>query len=462
MQKILHLAAVLVLSLAVPTLGVEPVAEIGAFTFSVTADGSVLQVPYDANTSLSISSAQIQRAVVLVPGSSRSSSYAYDTLLEAAATAGVNAGTTLFVAPQFLIEADIDSLGLPANWLFWSEGGWKEGSQSLTTLVNPRPARLSSFAVMDSILHRIASRNPNLISVVVAGHSAGGQFVQRFAAGSLVEQTLQSEFGVDIAYVVANPSSYLYFDPQRVVAGTQDQFAVPSASVVQSCPGFDDYKYGLQARNTYMSRLSKTQIRNQFAASQVSLLLGELDVDPNALDLDIGCAAMLQGANRFERGTIYGNYILHFFGPAVALTHRTIPIPGVGHDSRDMFTSACGAALLFGHGEGSCVPVDAGGDVDLTGSASLLTLQQCRPNPFRGQTTILYGLSGGGELAALCVYDVHGRLVRTLYEGRAPAGLALAVWDGRSDRGQPVPAGVYFYRLQQGNSKRTQTLTLLR
>ena len=462
MQKILHLAAVLVLSLAVPTLGVEPVSEIGAFTLSVTAGGWVFKVPYDANSSLSSSSAQIQRAVVLVHGSSRSSSNAYDTLLEAAAIAGVNVGKTLFVAPQFLIEADIDSLGLPADWLFWSEGGWKEGSQSLSTLVNPRSARLSSFAVMDSILVRIASRNPNLISVVVAGHSAGGQFVQRFAAGSTVEQTLHSEFGIDVAYVVANPSSYLYFDPQRVTAGTQDQFAVPPGSVVQSCPGYDDYKYGLQARNTYMSRLSITQIRSQFAAREVSLLLGELDTDPNALDLDIGCAAMLQGANRFERGTIFSNYILHFFGPAVALTHRTFPIPGVGHDSRDMFTSACGAALLFGGGEGSCVPVDAGSDADLTGLASLLTLQQCRPNPFRGQTTILYGVPGGGELATLRVYDVQGRLVRTLYEGRAPSGLALAVWDGRSDRGEPVPAGVYFYRLQQSDSKRTQTLALLR
>lgn len=460
MQKILHLAAALVPSLAHLALAVEPVTEIGAFTLSMSVDGWVLRVPYDANSSLSASSVQIQRAVVTVPGSSRSSSYAYDTLLEAAAIAGASDGTTLVVAPQFLIEADIGYHLLPADWLFWSDGGWKEGSQSLSTLSNPRPARLSSFAVVDSILYRIASRNPNLQSVVVAGHSAGGQFVHRFAAGSTVEQTLQSEFGIDVAYVVANPSSYLYFDPQRVTA--DDQFAVPSDSVIQSCPDYDDYKYGLQARNVYMSRLSRAKIRSQFAARAVSVLLGELDADPNALDLDIGCAAMLQGANRFERGTIYGSYLLRYYGTGVATTHRTIPVPGVGHDSRGMFTSACGVAELFGGSEGGCTPVDVGDDAGLTGLTSLLTLLQSQPNPFRSQTTIVYAVPDNGTRSSLRVYDVQGRLVRTLHEGHGPNGLGLAVWDGLSNRGQRVPAGVYFYRLQQGSFSLTRTLTLLR
>jgi flagellar hook assembly protein FlgD len=47
----------------------------------------------------------------------------------------------------------------------------------------------------------------------------------------------------------------------------------------------------------------------------------------------------------------------------------------------------------------------------------------------------------------LRIYDLAGSLVRTLIDATAPAGPGMVAWDGRSDRGSDLPAGVYFYRL---------------
>jgi opacity protein-like surface antigen len=453
MHKTLVIALCLAI-LAPAAVAVDPVTEVGASTFAVQVDGHVLQTPYDSNQSLSGFSSQVLRAVVLVPGSSRSSSHANETLAQAATIAGVNDGTSLLVAPQFLIEVDIDFHQLPADRLFWSDSGWKQGNASLTTAQNPRPVRVSSFAVMDSILYRIASHHPNLQSIVVAGHSAGGQFVNRFAAGNTAEQVLQAEFGVDLRYVTANPSSYLYFNPERVVFGTLDQFATPPASVVQSCPAYDDYKYGLQARNNYMSQVSSAQIVNQYSARHVTYLLGELDVNPDP-DLDTSCAAMLQGSHRFERGEVYGNYLRHFLG-AASNEHRPVIVFGVGHDSRDMFTSSAGVAQLFGWEN----PVAVGPESASTSWPSQLRLGPNLPNPFQNRTTMAYRLPDAQHNSTLRVYDCAGRLVRTLHAGPSVAG--SFVWDGRSSAGGRVAAGVYFCCLQHGREAVTRRVVVLR
>jgi flagellar hook assembly protein FlgD len=62
----------------------------------------------------------------------------------------------------------------------------------------------------------------------------------------------------------------------------------------------------------------------------------------------------------------------------------------------------------------------------------------------------------------LRVYDVSGRLVRTLVDGRQPEGVATATWDGRNDGGGRVASGVYFYRLEAGDTRATRRMVLLK
>ncbi len=71
------------------------------------------------------------------------------------------------------------------------------------------------------------------------------------------------------------------------------------------------------------------------------------------------------------------------------------------------------------------------------------------PNPFNPTTTFNFTLAKGGH-AVLAVYDLRGRLVRTLVDDTLEAGSYDGAyrWDGRDGRGQGVNSGTYFYRLQ--------------
>ena len=432
-----------------------PVSQVPSSRFSVSVNGHVLSVPYERNLSLAGSYPQIKRAVVLVHGTSRDADQAYENMADAASEAGVQSGTALLVAPQFLTEEDITAHALAPDVLFWSESGWKEGSASLNTVLHPRPASISDFAVMDSILYRIASRNPNLQAVTVAGHSAGAQFVNRYAAGNTVEQRLLSEFGVSVTYVVANPSSYLYFDAKRAEPGTTDVFAVPPASVRQSCPDYNEYKLGLTQLNAYMSRVSTSQLRSQYSSRHVTYLLGQLDANPADPSMDMSCGARLQGIHRLARGLIYQGHLTNTFGPSVAVRHRFEVIAGVGHSSSGMFTSGCGAGVLFG--ATSCPTVA----VSLLSGRDTPELSLSLPNPLVPQAQIRFEIPHDGERVTLRIHDLLGRVVRTLVDSAQPAGPGTVLWDGRSERGDRVAPGMYICRLEQGGAARTTKLAVL-
>ncbi|HOX25878.1 MAG TPA: FlgD immunoglobulin-like domain containing protein [Candidatus Krumholzibacteria bacterium] len=69
------------------------------------------------------------------------------------------------------------------------------------------------------------------------------------------------------------------------------------------------------------------------------------------------------------------------------------------------------------------------------------------PNPFNPQTTIAFELARADH-ARVAVFDLQGRVVRTLVDEDLPAGRHTAVWQGCDDGGRAVASGVYFVRLQ--------------
>jgi hypothetical protein len=68
------------------------------------------------------------------------------------------------------------------------------------------------------------------------------------------------------------------------------------------------------------------------------------------------------------------------------------------------------------------------------------------PNPFNPSTVIRYELAQEAY-AQLWVFDITGRVVRLLHDGRATAGPHEVLWNGRNDAGQVLPSGVYYYQL---------------
>jgi len=78
---------------------------------------------------------------------------------------------------------------------------------------------------------------------------------------------------------------------------------------------------------------------------------------------------------------------------------------------------------------------------------SLVTvLSPGRPNPFASESRFSVSLESGTH-ASVAVFDVNGRRVRTVFEGRFESGTTQLSWDGLRQNGSRAPAGLYFYRL---------------
>lgn len=89
-------------------------------------------------------------------------------------------------------------------------------------------------------------------------------------------------------------------------------------------------------------------------------------------------------------------------------------------------------------------------------------LAQNSPNPFSSSATRIRYAVPQASSVKLHVFDVQGRLVRTLVSGPVEAGAHTVTWNGRNDQEREVSAGVYFYRLEAGEKSATRKMILLR
>ena len=73
-------------------------------------------------------------------------------------------------------------------------------------------------------------------------------------------------------------------------------------------------------------------------------------------------------------------------------------------------------------------------------------LEQNYPNPFNATTQIEYELPSSG-FVSLAIYNILGQKITDLFSGRQEAGRHRFEWNGKLDRGEPAPSGIYFYKL---------------
>jgi hypothetical protein len=93
-------------------------------------------------------------------------------------------------------------------------------------------------------------------------------------------------------------------------------------------------------------------------------------------------------------------------------------------------------------------------------SAPSAVFCSARPSPFRGSTVVSYELPKSGNVR-LSVCDVAGRTVRVLVNDVLGPGRYATDWDGRSDHGAVLPAGVYFCTLEEAGRKLSRKLVLM-
>lgn len=274
----------------------------------------------------------ITRALVVIHGGGRNADNYFRTSVAAAFLANA-LDNTIVVVPRFAAnngKTCKDSLATgEVNWMCtgsnWRVGGAATDNEALT-----------SFDFADEILRKLARKNifPNLKMIVFAGHSAGGQFVSRYVMSNQVHEQL----GVPVTYVIANPSSYAYFDANRPVAAGGVQPFNDSAN----CVTYDRWPYGMQQRTGYAARLTEDQLKKQLLARPATYMVGELDTLPIA-GFDASCPAMAQGQHRRARGVAYTEYIKQNYGATPAF----MVIPLCGHNARCMFTADSALPVLF-------------------------------------------------------------------------------------------------------------------
>jgi len=83
------------------------------------------------------------------------------------------------------------------------------------------------------------------------------------------------------------------------------------------------------------------------------------------------------------------------------------------------------------------------------------------PTPFRVSVQVSWALPRAGE-ARVAVYDLTGRRIAVLFEGRHDGVAMSRGWDGRDDAGREVAAGVYFVRLEAEGAMESRKVVLLR
>jgi hypothetical protein len=287
-------------------------------------------MPYYRNYPLGTALPEIKRAVIVIHGNGRDVASYFSTMVSTTRSAGLSR-ETLIIAPYF---QDNNNPPPPEGQLAWKDG-WKEGSLSVDR--GPLVPQHYSFEVVDQFLTTLAVKTlyPNLRDIVVTGNSAGGQFTQRFAATS----PWVPPPGLPLRYVVTNPGSYMYLNGYRKIDG---RFRGLDEFQRAKCQGWDNYRYGLDKRDGYVGRPSKSEVKAQYRARLVTYLLGENDTGHH--DLDDSCEANLQGGNRLVRGKRFFEFMNKYYAPH---KHVLQLVPGAGHGAGEVYSKPEARTVLF-------------------------------------------------------------------------------------------------------------------
>jgi pimeloyl-ACP methyl ester carboxylesterase len=291
----------------------------------------------------------VTRALVMVHGAGRNADHYFETSTAAGFLAGA-LENTIIVAPRFIAGQDKPS----PNEVMWPEGGnsWRAGGMSPT---NPT---ISSFDFVDEIVRKLADKKnfPKLARIVIAGHSAGGQFATRYEMTTKVNDTR----GVSITYVVANPSSYAWpaavrplptgdADPataDKEALGTDGErvhshFEYGTPDVVKA-PNYNRWPAGLENLAGYSAGMTAEQLVKQLVERPTTYLLGQVDVLPLG-GFDSSPNAMAQGPTRRARGEAFFKYVNETLGAK----HNAIIVPECGHNDRCIFTTNVVLPVIF-------------------------------------------------------------------------------------------------------------------
>ena len=82
------------------------------------------------------------------------------------------------------------------------------------------------------------------------------------------------------------------------------------------------------------------------------------------------------------------------------------------------------------------------------------------PNPFNPETTIEYHVAKAGHIK-VAVYNLLGQQIKTLIDENQQPGIIKLMWQGKNSKGEKVPSGMYFYRMEADGFSQVRKMLLL-
>jgi len=326
---------------------------------SLDANGSRARI-YRTH-SLSSVNEKIEHAVIVIHGQGRNADGYFRHMLAAAFLADA-LQNSIVISPRFASNNGRSCLdqveAKEVAWVCSGADSWRSGGGQ----ANVKESNLNSFDLMDMIISKLSDAKtfPSLRSIVIAGHSAGGQYVNRYQFSNRMHEKLWVDRKIQLSYVIGNPSSYTYPDalrptraalPSTIAADspgympatkTASESAFVAFNDRKNCTAFNHWPYGLENKVGYAKSIPDEQLKLQLGSRPATYLLGELDILP-LYGFDDSCPAMAQGPTRLARGFAYAKFV----SESLKADHKAIMVPACGHDARCVFTSETALPVLF-------------------------------------------------------------------------------------------------------------------
>lgn len=235
------------------------------------------------------------------------------------------------------------------------------------------------------------------------------------------------------------------FYTHRMSAGN---WSTPDTIKFPKSPGYEVCNYasghpsaGIAADNTiyFTTTQPETAYYDMSAGQPFDLYYGEISPYTGAV-----AYGGIVSVGDTTYNAIYGHITSH------------VPPEGPGITWCQMVNSVFPADVFYNHSD-TLVPVE---ETKTITHSSPTKLYQNYPNPVREKTMIRFTVSNNTNIS-LNIYDISGRLVKTLVNGIPGASSSFVVWNGKNGEGKEVPGGVYLYTLRAGAYTETRKLLLI-
>ena len=266
----------------------------------------------------------VERVFILVHGVGRNGDDYYRFAVGATEDSG-KLDQTLVIAPRFHSSVATGSGNckdtLDTNEINFYCRGWTDGTMSDDT-------KVSSYKAMDTLLETVAkkTRFPALKEIVLAGHGRGP---------------------VCAALLCYHPSALQTHGAHPLRGCEPVDVHVPGYLAAQSrrrktCPGYNQYKFGLIDIQGYATDTGADAIRRNYAARDVTYLLGQED-NVDAHSMDKSCQAMAQGPFRLQRGQAFFEHL----NKTTQAKHKLVEVPKCDHNAECVYRSPEGRKVIF-------------------------------------------------------------------------------------------------------------------